>query len=370
MPLKFALLALLALVSFARAGLYTPDDPCPFPIKADGTAEALPFGQVASLLVDRLAPRVPVDPVNPGTFDWRYEGDDGVMRSNYAGKIRQALETRWPKASELKGTDLAGLTAAMIRLEAYEAAFRLLQPELRARQPNPFLIANLVHFHVARGEIEAALTRMEAFEPEDKLPELPGTSPIQLKWQFGLETGIYRTWLKAQIAEAKAKLPASQLEPDALYVDGSGKTIGFWAGETERAKLPADAIAQVQQLLLWSPWDAKLLWTLAELYVAQGKVVEAHSTYELLINGRKFTGPSLLKENRAKTLESYEKLPKEVPAAIPLAGPPADGGLFALVDPMLFFIVLGVFIAAMTAMITLQILSIRKQIGSRFPKKS
>ncbi len=355
MPREFALLLVLASASFARAGLYTPDDPCPFPIKADGTAEALPFGQFASLLVDRLAPRVPVDPLNPGTFDWRYEADDEVMRSNYAGRVRQNLEARWPKAGEMKGADLAGLTAAMIRLEAYEAAFRLLQPELRARQPNPFLIANLVHFHVARGEIEAALTRMEAFEPDDEPPGLPGTSAVQLKWQFGLETGIYRSWLKAQLAEAKARVPASQLEPDALFVDGSRSAIRFWAGESERAKLPSDAIAQVQQLLLWSPWDAKLLWTLAELYVAQGKVIEAHSTYELLINGRKFTGPSLLKENRAKTLEAFERLPKAVPATIPAAD---DGGLFALVDSTTFFAVASIAVGIASLMIALQIRSV------------
>ena len=57
-------------------------------------------------------------------------------------------------------------------------------------------------------------------------------------------------------------------EPTGEYKPGS-------MPEAERKKLPPDALAIVQQLVLWHPQDARLYWLLGELYNADGDVETA-----------------------------------------------------------------------------------------------
>ena len=61
----------------------------------------------------------------------------------------------------------------------------------------------------------------------------------------------------------------------------------------ERAKLPADAIAIVQQMILWWPDDGLLWWQLAELYNAQGDLKSAARAFKLCTEEAKYTNHEL-----------------------------------------------------------------------------
>jgi hypothetical protein len=75
------------------------------------------------------------------------------------------------------------------------------------------------------------------------------------------------------------------LVPDPLHVPAdfqpaqfSGRRLPWESGKippNERAKLPKDAVAVVQQLLVWTPEDARLIWLLAELLNAEGDTESA-----------------------------------------------------------------------------------------------
>jgi hypothetical protein len=64
------------------------------------------------------------------------------------------------------------------------------------------------------------------------------------------------------------------------FVGPDGKFEAGKLGPEQRKALPADAVAQVQQLALWLPGDARLLWQLAELANAHGDVATSASIME------------------------------------------------------------------------------------------
>lgn len=59
------------------------------------------------------------------------------------------------------------------------------------------------------------------------------------------------------------------------FIGPSGKFEAGRLAETQRKRLPDDAIALVQQLALWLPADGRVLWQLAELAGANGDVTTA-----------------------------------------------------------------------------------------------
>ncbi len=73
---------------------------------------------------------------------------------------------------------------------------------------------------------------------------------------------------------------------DLVFVGDGGEFEPGKLSDKERKKLPrggaGEALAIVQQLLLWLPDDPRLLWLLAELYNAEGHVVPAQEIFEAL----------------------------------------------------------------------------------------
>src|SRR5262249_206634 len=59
------------------------------------------------------------------------------------------------------------------------------------------------------------------------------------------------------------------------FVGESGRYERGKLGAGQRKKLPSDAVALIQQVALWLPADARLLWQLAELANAHGDVKTA-----------------------------------------------------------------------------------------------
>src|SRR6185295_16567000 len=77
------------------------------------------------------------------------------------------------------------------------------------------------------------------------------------------------------------------------FVDAEG---GYTPGKlaaAEQKKLPAAAIAIVQQLALWLPADGRLLWQLAELANAHGDVRTAAAIMDGCVTEFAMSAPEL-----------------------------------------------------------------------------
>lgn len=367
--LLFAVILALLSAPLAPAGLYTPDEPCPFDIKPDGTAKPLPDTQFLILFNDASAGLVPIDPKNPGTFDWVPTDDRSGMKVQGSAVLLQRYAARHSKATQLAGSDLAAHTATLIRLGGHKQAMSLLTQETRSRNPNYLLVANLAHAHAAETDATSnwgtALTRLaDAFDCEPP-KVLSGTSPEQMKWQLGVDRKHYRLWLRLRKEQAEKKPLQATWLPDAVFETADRQPIRFWESDAEAQKLPPDAVAVAQQLALWSPGNEKLLWTLGEVYLATGDVKAAVKVYEMC-EGRKFTAPVVLRDNRARALDLFAKLPQDGPRAVE-GDPQLDGkkGLFGLVDPTTFYVVVGLFAVAATILLALQGWSLAKRFRNK-----
>jgi len=142
-----------------------------------------------------------------------------------------------------------------------------------------------------------------------------GLTKGQRDWQAMLDAEYIPHYYAIHRREAEAKpRPAPEVEePTPLFplpqrdkphtpvrfVNNAGQYEVGTLADAERAKLPPDAIAIVQQLLFWFPTDPRLYWLLAELYAADGKIDEAAAILDECAWGRQFGNRKLLMDHRA-----------------------------------------------------------------------
>jgi hypothetical protein len=90
--------------------------------------------------------------------------------------------------------------------------------------------------------------------------------------------------LHLQLVRVRSRLPKDSRPIDDLfgvrYVGENGEYVPGTLAAAERKKLPADAVALLQQLGLWLPADGRLLWQLGELASAHGDVSMAASIFD------------------------------------------------------------------------------------------
>jgi hypothetical protein len=82
---------------------------------------------------------------------------------------------------------------------------------------------------------------------------------------------------------------------------------------SERERLPRDAAAIVQQLLVWLPGDTRLYWLLGEVMNATGDVSGAADVLDECLWTRRYDAPTL----RAHRQTLRAALPKPVPLSLP-----------------------------------------------------
>jgi hypothetical protein len=91
------------------------------------------------------------------------------------------------------------------------------------------------------------------------------------------------------------------------FVGEEGRYQAGQLARAERAKLPPDALAIVQQLVIWFPDDTRLYWLLGEIYNAKGDIEAAARIFDECVgNVRRFSAPDL----RAHRLVVQEAKPK------------------------------------------------------------
>jgi len=294
---------LLILPAKSEAGLYAPAEPTPFSVDAEGNLKELIYVPVfKSMLDDRF------NGLNPA----------GVMtldgRTTFRGDYRKRL-------ADLPATDPLGRSAAQLRLGMFDDAINLLQPQSRSRNPSYALLMNLAHAHTGRGEFDEAIrTHAAALFDTEPPAELPGYTTATTPRIVRLEREIYVKRLRQRRNEASRRTDVeTQQTPDLFgttespmaWSNAEGKYEPGVLQPLERAKLPKDAVAVVQQLLLWSPEDTPLLWLLAELYTAEGRFREAEQVFDQLTWGRNFTNRKTLMEHRTAVREAAAKMPAE-----------------------------------------------------------
>ena len=183
----------------------------------------------------------------------------GPVRKRY--ELEVARLAKQMREGKLTADESADLGALYIRLGDPARAVEVMQP---AQRENP------KHFHLAANlgtawQMQGDLTQAAAW-----LEQAIRLAPAKLLAAEKLHLKLVRT---------RASQPRDAQDLDDLFgIRYIGPGRNFEPGrlaENQRKRLPADAIALVQQLALWLPADGRLLWQLAELAGANGNVATA-----------------------------------------------------------------------------------------------
>ncbi len=238
--------ALLFLPAAARAGLY---------YSGEVYAE-LPSQWRGFLLDQRTLRTLAVRPsaTAPGT----------PARAGYeaeAARLAKAARER-----KLNADEAADLGAVYLRLGEMGRALEVLRPAQRDNPTHFHLAANLGTAWQMQGDLSQAAACLQ-----QAVRLAPG------KWQPAEE-------LHLKLVRLRARQAADAQTLDDLFgvhfVGASGKFEPGKLTEAERKRLPAEAVALVQQLALWLPADGRLLWQLGELAGAHGDVATAAAILE------------------------------------------------------------------------------------------
>jgi len=289
----------------ARAGIYSPDESFVFEIDADGYAKPVQFSPgFDSILAGYRQTAI----VLPGAAAPPNSPREEAMKRV---KQRQAKGT-----GNLAPADLAGLTADLIRLNRNEEVLNLLQPLARDPRRGGFLAyAHLARGHAGRGEWREAYEQQQMAVRYAEFPtSFANLTKPQLAWLKRIEKDYYLQFFAHRADEARRGRQTSlQEDVDVLFptsppprppespvrfVGEDGRYTAGGLAAAERKKLPSDALAIVQQLVLWHPQDARLFWLLGELYNAAGDVETASNILEVCTFAMGYSNPTVIEHRR------------------------------------------------------------------------
>ncbi len=170
------------------------------------------------------------------------------------------------KKRTLTADESADLGAILVRLGRPGKAIEVLRPAVRANPEHFRLAANLGTAWQAQGDLnEAARALTEAVR----------LAPA--RWKSFEEAHL-------KLVRMRLRDPKNASTLDDLF--------GVDLKEPDaRKKLPADAVAIVQQLALWLPGDARLLWLLGETANVHGDARTAAAILEGVVTEFAFTAP-------------------------------------------------------------------------------
>jgi hypothetical protein len=317
---------LVAGVVPGRAVLYAPDDPMVVPVRPDGTAEAFPFDEFRR----RYAQLSNVADPRPGP-----DGQPNPDRR----KVLERVKARPPAKT---ADEEAAHCADLIRLGNSDGGFFVnealnrLTPRTRERVPSYFAHTALAAAHAARGEWQEAETYHGAALFDCEMPaHVKGWTDAQRDWlrKFDDTYGPHYYRIRRNEADARPRPEPEAEEPTPLFPlpgkDGKATPVRFvndagayepgTLAAAERTKLPPDALAVTQQLLLLFPGDTRLYWLLAELYAADGKPDEALKILDECAWSRQYGNRRALMEHRAALGAVIAARPVPVEPSAPLS---------------------------------------------------
>lgn len=222
------------------------------------------------------------------------------MKGNSASPARERyLEqvAKLEKKDKANADELADLGALYVRLGALNKAIEVLRRGQR-QHPDHFRInANLGTAWQLQGDLGQAVANLE------------------LAVRLAPENFKEAEQLHLKVARLRLKKGPSSTDLDDLFgvrfVNDKGAfEPGKFAAE-QKAKLPAKAVGQTQQLALWLPADGQLLWLLAELANAHGDVANAAAMMDGCVTAFGMSNPEL-RSHRQQTRLAAEQLAKQM----------------------------------------------------------
>lgn len=282
---------LLGLASSLSAGLYEPRQPTS-PLVTEHGVRPQPWELFRDTLNDLL--RIG-DPLRPSR-----------LRTQTLAR-RDALLKRGLGA--LGPVELAELGVLQLRLRETDAALQSLNLAYGKDPRNFWVLTHLGTLYQATGQVREAALYLETADSFFPSPWPGGQAAgAWFRQAERYQLSLLRSRLREGAGRTGSRGPAHDV--DALFpvrfVGADGKYEAGRIAESERAKLPLDAVAIVEQLLIWFPADARLLWLLGELYNAQGDLASAYSVFEDCVGSRGYGSP---------TLREHRQIVKEALAA-------------------------------------------------------
>jgi tetratricopeptide (TPR) repeat protein len=295
---------MLAWAGTAHAGLYDPTLP-------DATVTSLRKGQDLpfELFRDALVNAVrAADPQQSG-------------RPPRSALLERRNALRKQGLGRLTIGQLNELGVVQLRLRDLDGALEALK---RAEGLNPrdfWTLTTLGTAYQIRGQLSEAARYLEAaqdFPPDDKWLETMG---LARPWLLKLERAQLKL-MRLRLRESQGRPARGQRPPSEVdelfpvkFVGPSGHYEAGKIGDEENGKLPPDAIAVVQQILLWTPEDTRLYWLLGELYNARGDLASADAIFEECVWSRRYN---------AESLREHRQIVKEAIKAQAPPPPPAE----------------------------------------------
>jgi tetratricopeptide (TPR) repeat protein len=279
-----ALAWVVVISSPGQAGIYELASPAPGPVAAKGSVKPLPF----PIFRDRVT-------------DIRMEQPNSKTRNDLL-KLRTDLD-RKRRSGAITVDEQINLNAVLIRLREYDAAIDVLTPVAIRERGNYAVYANLITAHQLNGQLNRAfgyLIQIKGGRPR----EWPGANREQLDW-FVRADSFHWKLIDLRYRESLKQPAGPGKEPrsvdDLFGIEFVGETGQYEAGKlaaAQRDKLPPDALAIVQQLLLWLPDDNRLYWLYGELLNAAGDLDNAMAVFDENRGPRRRFDPEELRAHR------------------------------------------------------------------------
>lgn len=223
------------------------------------------------------------------------------LRARYLDRASHLAKTA--KERKLSADEAADLGALYVRLGEIEKAVEVLRTAQRLH-PNHFrVVANLGTAWQLQGDLCQATVAIE-----EAVRLAPG------KWQKVEEYQL-------KLVRQRQRQPRDSQALDDLFgvrfVDEKGEYRPGKLAPAERQKLPASAVAVVQQLALWLPADGRLLWQLAELAAAHGDIKTAAAIMDGCVTEFGMNDPTLRRHRQQMraAADEFDRRPDFVNAA-------------------------------------------------------
>lgn len=346
-----------------KASLYSPDDSSfNLPVSADGKAQAFDYEKRFKTLLAKL---------NNALDERKIDGKDvNEDRRFFLGRIKKSEEIKNPSADDL--AERAGL---LLRVGELDRAINLLIPRTRDPRPSYFVFITLGQLYATRGGdqwTDALRYHEEGLLDTEMPPTIKGLTPAQRNWVSQLDNQYLPHYYRIGKHDAELRRGKPQAELDRMieteevlplfplprardeqkpvrFVNEAGVYQPGQLAAAERAKLPDDAIAIVQQLILWFPRDARLYWLLAELYAASGQFRTAAELFERCSWSLQFSKRKIMMDHRAAVMPLAAKEKSEEQPLL-ASGPaetttPAEAPSLAMRDIWYYFGAIGLVVA-------------------------
>lgn len=271
------LMILAGPIHAAKAGLYDPATP-KLDLPTSPGLTALPFDTYRFRLSDMMVVGLATPETKPRL---------------------EAIATRDRLLASTAPADLVVRGIVRFRLREIDAALGDWQQAYRRNPRDFWAISALGTGYLATGQaseaaryLEVAAELMPADWPDRDAAALVESSLLKLA----------RLRAREQLVRTGRRPPESTDDLFGVVFTDSGLS------EADKAKLPANAIAIVQQLLLWMPDDARLYWLLGELYYAAGDIDSAATIFGECVDSRRLDARAL-RERRKAVLDAIAARP-------------------------------------------------------------